>query len=251
MERALLLPLLLGIAGAVVGSFVGLASLRLPKGEQIALGRSRCSSCSKALGPMDLVPLLSFLALRGRCRRCGAAIEKRYPLIEAASALIGFTSGLVFPDSQAVAASLLGWWLLLLGLLDFEHYWLPNRLTYPLIISGLLATAWFEPPLLLHSIIGAGAGFAAFALIASGYRKLRGRHGLGGGDVKLFAAAGAWLGWYALPFVLLGAAVAALAVALITPRKDGAFLLQRVPFGAFLAPVIWILYLVHLGGWPG
>ncbi len=234
-----------------MGSFVGLASLRLPKREQIVLGRSRCSSCSKPLGPIDLVPLVSFLALRGRCRRCGAAIEKRYPLIEAASALIGFASGLAFSDSQAIAASLLGWWLLLLGLLDFEHYWLPNRLTYPLIILGLLATAWFEPPLLLHNMIGAGAGFAAFALIAIGYRKLRGRHGLGGGDMKLFAAAGAWLGWYTLPFVLLGAAIAALAVALIMPGREGPFLVQRLPFGAFLAPAVWILYLVHPVGWSG
>ncbi|MDP9413074.1 MAG: A24 family peptidase [Pseudomonadota bacterium] len=251
MERTLLLPLLLAIAGAVVGSFIGLTSLRLPKREQIVLGRSRCSSCAKPLGPVDLVPLLSFLALRGRCRRCGATIEKRYPLIEAASALIGFASGLAYSDSQALAASVLGWWLLLLGLLDFEHYWLPNRLTYPLILLGLAATAWLQPMLLLHNIIGAGAGFALLSGMAAGYRKLRRRHGLGGGDAKLFAAAGAWLGWYTLPFVLLGSAVAALAVALAMPRRGGAFLVQRLPFGAFLAPAIWILYLVRPGSWPG
>lgn len=239
---------MLAVAGAVVGSFVGLVSLRLPAGGPIAFGRSHCSGCSRTLGPADLVPLLSYLVLRGRCRTCGAAIERRYPLIEATSALIGAISVLAFPNEQAIAAALLGWWLLLLGLLDAEHYWLPDRLTYPLIVAGLVSAWWFETPPLSDGFIGAAAGFLVFAGLAAGYEKLRGRTGLGGGDAKLFAAAGAWLGWQALPLVLLGAASGALVAALILHRKSSDFMAQRLPFGAFLAPAIWLLYLIAPAG---
>ena len=235
----------LSLAGAAVGSFVGLASLRLPAGEGIVLGRSRCSACGRALEPADLVPLLSFAALRGRCRTCGAAIDKRYPLIEAASVLIGLASAVLHPGWQGLAAALLGWWLLLLALLDYEHYWLPNKLTYPLIAAGLAVTAWLAPSLLLHHIIGAAAGLALLWAVAAAYGRLRGRVGLGGGDAKLFAAAGAWLGWYDLPLVLLGASLAGLAAALSVHGRKASFLTRRLPFGTFLAPAIWLVYLAR------
>jgi len=235
--------LLFAIAGAAVGSFLGLVSLRYPRGEAVALGRSGCSSCGRTLGPLDLVPIVSFAALRGRCRTCKAAIERRYPVIEVSAAAIGAISALLFPGWQALAAALLGWWLLLLAVLDFEHYWLPDRLTYPLILLGLAATAAFTPALLLHHAAGAALGFLLLWSLAAGYRALRGRHGLGGGDAKLFAAAGAWLGYYDLPLVLLGAAGTALAAALVLHRKGPGFLTKRMPFGSFLAPAIWIVYL--------
>ncbi len=236
--------LLLALAGAAVGSFIGLVSLRLPKGEAIALGRSRCSRCARPLGPADLVPLLSFVGSRGRCRSCGGAIQRRYPLLEAACLTIGLVSALVLPLDRALLAALLAWWLLLLALLDVEHYWLPDRLTYPLIAIGLAAVSWLEPQRLPHHLIGAGAGFLLLQGIAAAYGKLRGRIGLGGGDAKLFAAAGAWLGWEQLPLVLLGASGTALVAALILHHQSADFLAQRLPFGAFLAPAIWILYLL-------
>jgi leader peptidase (prepilin peptidase)/N-methyltransferase len=189
------------------------------------------------------VPILSFAALRGRCRTCKAAIERRYPIIEVSAAAIGGASALLFPGWQALAAAVLGWWLLLLAVLDFEHYWLPDRLTYPLILLGLGATAVFTPGLLLHHAAGAALGFLLLWSVAAGYRALRGRHGLGGGDAKLFAAGGAWLGWYDLPLVLLGAAGTGLAAALVLHRMGPDFLTKRLPFGTFLAPAIWILYI--------
>ena len=243
MEKDLALVAILAIVGAVIGSFVGLASLRMPAGGRIALDRSRCSGCSRTLGAADLVPLLSYLFFRGRCRTCGSAIEKRYPMIELASLAIGAVSAFVLGDWQAVAAALLGWWLLLLALLDLEHYWLPDRLTYPLIGLGLASAFYFGSPSPADSAIGAIAGFALLALVALTYKKLRGRDGLGGGDWKLFAAAGAWVGWRDLPLVLLIASLAALAAALILHVRKADFLQQRLPFGAFLAPAIWLLYL--------
>lgn len=235
--------LLFAIAGAVTGSFLALVSLRYPRGKAFALGRSGCSTCGRTLVPIDLVPILSFAVLRGRCRTCRAAIERRYPVIEVSAAAIGAVCALLFPGWQALAAALLGWWLLLLAVLDFEHYWLPDRLTYPLILLGLGATAAFTPALLLHHAVGAALGFLLLWSVAAAYRALRGRHGLGGGDAKLFAAAGAWLGWYDLPLVLLGAAGTGLAAALVLHRKGPGFLTRQLPFGTFLAPTIWIVYL--------
>jgi leader peptidase (prepilin peptidase)/N-methyltransferase len=193
------------------------------------------------------VPLLSYALFRGRCRTCSCAIDRRYPLIELASASIGIASAFVYPDGQAVAAALLGWWLLLLALLDLEHYWLPNRLTYPLIGLGLGVSWNFGTPSLADAAIGTALGFILMAMVAIAYKRLRGRDGLGGGDWKLFAAAGAWLGWYNLPLVLLLASVTGLAAALIVHRRKPAFLAQRLPFGVFLAPAIWLLYLAGPG----
>lgn len=234
---------LLAATGAVIGSFVGLVTLRLPAGGEVVSGRSRCSACSRTLGVRDLVPLLSFALLRGRCRTCSAPIERRYPLIEAGSVLIGAVSALALPDEQGLAAALLGWALLLLAVLDLEHFWLPDRLTYPLIAAGAVAAASFERPLFLDAILGGFAGFLSFQIIARLYRRIRGRHGMGGGDAKLFAAAGTWLGWYNLPAVLLGASSLALIAALIMHRGKSGFSSLRMPFGAFLAPAIWLLYI--------
>ena len=236
-------PLLLALAGAVIGSFIGLVSVRLPAGGRVALDRSRCSGCSRTLGPADLVPLVSYLVLRGRCRTCHSPIGRRYPLLEAASAMIGAVAGFLFPNGEAIAAAVLGWWLLLLGVLDVEHFWLPDRLTLPLIAAGLFVAFALGSPLLTDSLIGAAAGFLIFAGIAAAYRAYRGREGLGGGDAKLFAAAGAWLGWQQLPTVLLAAACGGLFAALLLFSRKADFMVQRLPFGAFLAPAIWLVYL--------
>jgi leader peptidase (prepilin peptidase)/N-methyltransferase len=167
--------------------------------------------------------------------------------MELASLAIGVVSALAYPGVQGLAAALLGWWVLLLAVLDLEHYWLPDRLTYPLVAFGLAAAAYFEAPTLADSAIGAGAGFVTLAVISTSYRRLRGRDGLGGGDWKLFAAAGAWLGWYNLPQLLLLAALAGLAAALVVHRRKPDLLGQRLPFGVFLAPPIWLLYLISVG----
>ena len=234
---------LFAIAGAAVGSFLGLVSLRLPKGEEWVLGRSHCSGCGRTLRARDLVPLLSFALLRGRCRTCVVTVERRYPAIEGAAALVGLVSALALPGWEAVAGAVLGWWLLLLAVLDVEHYWLPDRLTWPLAGLGLVATLIFAPSLVIDHAIGAAVGFALLWGVAAAYRQLRGRHGLGGGDSKLFAAAGAWVGWADLPLVLLAAAATALVAAIILHARDKDFLTKRLPFGAFLAPAIWGVYL--------
>ncbi|MGI4880144.1 MAG: prepilin peptidase [Janthinobacterium lividum] len=239
--------ILLGVAGAAVGSFIGLVSLRLPAGEPVLFGRSRCGGCGRTLGAGELVPLLSYLLQRGRCRRCGSRIAWRYPAIEAAAALVGVVAGTVLAGPAAVAAAVLGWWLLLLAILDAEHFWLPSVLTLPLVVAGLGATWLLDPAGLGDHVAGAVAGFASLAGLAAVYLALRRRTGLGGGDARLFAAAGAWLGWLPLPLVLAVAAIAGLLAAVTIWRRD-LTATTRLPFGTFLAAATWLVYLVR--PWP-
>jgi leader peptidase (prepilin peptidase)/N-methyltransferase len=240
------LPIASGVVlGAVVGSFLATLLIRWPKGEGAVTGRSRCDGCGRKLGPAELVPILSWLWLKGRCRSCGAAIDHRHVAIEIAAGLIGGAAALAHPLPLALVTALFGWCLLIVAALDAEHHWLPDRLTLPLIPAGLAAGwAGFGPPL-DQRLIGAATGFALLALIALGYRRLRGREGLGGGDPKLFAALGAWLGWPALPYVLLGAGLLGLAaLALKRLRGEAVAATDRLPLGALMAVAGWPIWLL-------
>jgi leader peptidase (prepilin peptidase) / N-methyltransferase len=142
------------------------------------------------------------------------------------------------------ASLALGWTLLALAAIDIRHYWLPDRLTLPLIPAGLLVAWLVDPAALAGHAIGALAGFLAFAGIAWAYRQLRRRAGLGLGDAKLLAAAGAWLGWPALPGLVVVAAGLALAVALVraaSGERLGAA--SRIAFGPYLALALWLFWL--------
>ena len=231
--------------GPFVGSFIGLMTLRLPAERPWAASRSACDGCGRKLTPIDLVPILSFAALRGRCRTCDAAIPKRYLLLELACLAIGAWSIIAFPGPLSLATAVFGWWLLLLAVIDGEHFWLPDMLTLPLGLVGagvsilVMGEPWITP------LLGAAVGFLSLWLVAFLYRLLRGREGLGGGDPRLLGAIGAWTGWTGLPSVVLWAGVAGLSVAaaqLILRRKVA--LDDRLPFGVFLAIGAWLTWLL-------
>jgi leader peptidase (prepilin peptidase)/N-methyltransferase len=233
------------VLGAIIGSFLAAALIRWPEGRSVLKGRSQCDGCGRTLSPRDLVPILSWFLVKGRCRHCGAAIDKKHLAVEAGGALIGLTAILAHPLPAAVFTAVFGWWLFLLAALDVEHQWLPDRLTLPLIPAGL-AVAWIGigPPL-GERLIGASAGFAALALIAFAYRRLRGREGMGGGDPKLFAAIGAWLGWQQLPFVLLGSGLLGLgAILLMRARGEDVSSTDRLPLGTLMALAAWPIWLI-------
>lgn len=233
------------VLGALIGSFVATLVLRWPQGRSVIAGRSQCDACGKTLGPLELVPLLSFALLKGRCRSCGALIDRRHFGVELAAAAIGALSLALVPGWPGLAGALFGWVLLALALLDAEHFWLPDKLTLPLLLLGL---AIVGEPSLIHRAIGAAAGFAALALIGLGYRALRGREGLGGGDPKLLAAIGAWLGWQALPFVMLAASLAGLGwAAIAAPRGRPMAAQDRLPLGTLMAMAAWPIWLIAHG----
>lgn len=239
------IPILLGlILGVVIGSFLAVALIRWPAGASVAAGRSHCDGCAQPLQPRDLVPIFSHLILRGRCRSCGCAIDRRHIAMEAAGGLIGLTAGTAHPEMMLATAAF-GWWMLLIMALDLQHHWLPDRLTLPLIPAGL-AAAWFGfGPAFDDRLIGAAAGYAGLAAVAILYRIVRGREGMGGGDPKLMAGLGAWLGWQSLPYLLLGAGLLGIAMVVALRsrgvRVSGSY---RLPLGTLLALAAWPLWLM-------
>jgi leader peptidase (prepilin peptidase)/N-methyltransferase len=228
----------------IVGSLLGLVVVRLPAGEGVVLGRSRCRSCSRALRPLDLVPLASWLALRGRCRACGERISRLYPAVELAAILIAAWTVLAVPGIVVWPTAGLGWTLLALALVDARTFTLPDVLTLPLAACGLAVAWWLDAGSLPDHALGAAAGWLGFWLVARLYSALRHRPGLGGGDAKLMAAAGAWVGWQGLPSVILIGALAALAaVAVAKILRWPLTAATPIPFGPFLALGLWLTWL--------
>ncbi len=196
------------------------------------------------MGIRDWVPVCSWLASRGRSRHCGAPIGLRYPAIELAATAVAGWSLMVLPGWLAGAGTVLGWTLLTLSLIDRRHLVLPDALTLPLIVAGL-AVAWaIDPAKLVDHGIGALIGYLVIVACAAAYRRWRKREGIGFGDAKLFAAAGAWIGWQGLSSVLLLAAAAGLAAALIEARLTGRLAADRErPFGPYIAGALWLTWL--------
>lgn len=241
----ILAALLLGGLGLIVGSFLAAVSVRLPAEEDIVFTPSHCRSCQARLKPWNLVPVLSWAVQRGRCARCGESVPARYPLIEAGAALAGVWAAMNGGGWAMMAATaLLGWQLLLIAVVDGEHFWLPDSLTWPLAGTGIAAAAWLQGGVPWDQVIGLGIGFGLLWGLGRLYRLTRGREGLGGGDPFLFAAAGAWVGWQGLPSVLLWASLGGLSVVaarLLLRRAVRAD--DRLPFGVFLAIGIWLTWL--------
>lgn len=233
-------PAALGLLGAIFGSFIAVVAVRWPEGRSASNGRSQCDSCGKMLRAHELVPVLSYAVQAGKCRGCGAPIAVSHPVIELLGLAVGVIAGLAAPGWEGMAGAVFGWLLLSLAAIDLRAFWLPNVLTGPLAAFGLVAGLGT----LSDRLIGGVAGFAVLWAVATGYRHLRGREGLGGGDPKLFGAIGCWLGWMALPRVLLAACILGLAIVLalrLVGNKMAAT--DRMPFGALLAPaafVIWV-----------
>jgi leader peptidase (prepilin peptidase) / N-methyltransferase len=233
------------VLAPIIGSFLGVIVRRLPDGRGVVWARSQCEACGALLTARDLVPLISWLAAGARCRRCGHPLGWFYPAIELAALLIAMIALGLDGTPRASLDCLLGWWLLALAWIDLERWVLPDVLTLPLIVMGLLAAALFDPGDLLDRTLGVLLGYLALRAVAVIYRRLRGRDGLGGGDPKLLAAAGAWVGASALPQVILAAALLALVTAGAL-RLIGIRLHARsaLPFGPFLALAAWALWLM-------
>ncbi|HVF95556.1 MAG TPA: prepilin peptidase [Sphingomonas sp.] len=241
----------LGTLGAIVGSFVAALVIRWPEGRSVVHGRSACDACGRTLGARDLVPLISALLLRGRCRTCGAAIDPRHWQIESIAAAIGMFAGIAAPSPVGLAGATFGWLLLALAALDIAALWLPDRLTGALAAAGLATGALGVAPAIDERAIGGAAGFLALWLVATTYRLVRGREGMGGGDPKLFGAIGLWLGWRMLPAVLLLASLVGLAAVLVAMLRGGRMARDTpLPFGALLAVAAYPAWVVMIGSAP-
>jgi len=202
----------------------------------LATPRSRCGSCGHQIRWYENVPVVSWLALRAKCSACKAPISARYPLVEIATgALFAFAGWKFGPTPTALCWCAALALLVSMALIDLDTKYLPDDLTYPLLWGGLLAAAlgWTIP--LSTAVWGAVAGYVPLWLVATGFALLMKRQGMGGGDLKLLAALGAWLGWQAILPIILIASVVGLCVNVPRMVLGKHQRHQQYPFGPFLA----------------
>jgi len=257
----------LGLLGLLTGSFLNVVIHRLPlmmergwRDECAAIvgsppveheppfnlstPRSRCPHCEHPIAAWDNIPILSWLLLGGRCRHCRSGISYRYPLIElaagASSAIVAWHFG--FSPAALLAAGL-SWALIALSMIDLDTQLLPDDINQPLLWAGLVANLFGTFVSLQEAVIGAMAGYLSLWCVFHAFRLATGKEGMGQGDFKLLAALGAWLGWQALPIIVVVSAFVGALVGLTLiglGRHDRA---QPMPFGPFLAVAGW-LYLI-------
>ena len=206
--------------------------------------RSACPHCGHAITALENIPLMSWLWLKGRCSECQAPISARYPLVELLTALLSVAVAMVIsPGWGTLAALLLTWVLVALTFIDLDKMLLPDQLTLPLLWGGLLfnLSGGFAP--LADAVIGAMAGYLVLWSLYWAFKLLTGKEGMGYGDFKLLAALGAWLGWQALPIILLLSSLvgAIIGISLIALRKHHQG--NPIPFGPYLAIAGWIALL--------
>lgn len=236
---------LCALLGAIIGSYLATLALRWPEGRGASSGRSACDGCGQALRWFELIPILSYLIARGRCRRCGTPIARLHLGVEVAAAVLGGAAAAVAPSlGGALILSLLFWQLLLLAVLDHRHLWLPDRLTLLLAVSGLALGGFVTDVSLLHRAATMVGGFAGLDAIRRGFESVRGHEGMGAGDPKIFGAIGAWVGLFALPFILLSAAAFGLAMAGIQWAKGTR--MSAFPFGTYMAAASVVHVLIAL-----
>lgn len=232
------------VLGAIWGSFVAALCSRWPIGESVAKGRSRCDQCGSQIASYDLVPVISFLLLKGKCRNCAHSIGLQPFAIELVAVLIGVTPFLLLPESQATAAAIFGWLLLPLILLDYQHFWLPDHLVLLLAIAGFLVGPMLVPDVdRVARVAGLLTGFLSLEIVRQVYKQYRQHDGMGAGDPKLFAALGIWLGWQALPIILLsGSAIGLLSVLALHLRAKHHR--TAFPFGSFLGVAAYVAVVI-------
>ncbi|MCF8722072.1 leader peptidase (prepilin peptidase)/N-methyltransferase [Nitrospina gracilis] len=230
-------PLLAGIGflfGLVIGSFCNVCIARLPRKESVAFPASHCPHCKTPIRKRDNIPVLSYLILGGRCRKCKERISPVYPAVELVTALLwaGVLYKFGFTWTSAIFAIVMPT-LVIITVIDIQHQIIPDKITLPGIAFGLVAGTYLNG--FMDSLIGLVVGGGLFLFLAEVYFKVRGAMGMGGGDIKYIAAAGALLGWaQVLLVIFLGAISGALFGALGMTTKKLNFL-SRIPFGPFLA----------------
>ncbi|MGA6827162.1 prepilin peptidase [Nitrospira sp. NS4] len=224
-----------GLWGSLIGSFLNVCIYRLPRRESIAWPGSHCPACGHPIAWYDNIPLIGYLVLRGRCRTCAVSIPIQYPVVEALNAL-GYLALLWFfgPGWEAIVYAGLFSALLVVAGTDLTHKIIPNAVTFPGIVLGLVSAGTVLPLGLLNGVIGLLVGGGILWVLAWASPYLFGKEGMGGGDIKLLAMIGAFLGWKpAVLTIMIGSFVGSvigvsLLAAKIIRRED------YIPFGPFL-----------------
>jgi leader peptidase (prepilin peptidase)/N-methyltransferase len=262
-----LLPAILLCLGLVVGSFLNVVIYRLPlmmesrwrrdccelleaPQEQdetplnLATPNSHCPHCKAAIKPWQNIPVLSYMLLGGKCSNCAVKISPRYPLLELVTGLMTMALAWHFDLSLALlGAALLTWSLISLTMIDVDHQLLPDDITLPLLWLGLLLNLNGAYVSLPEAVIGAMAGYLSLWSVYWVFKLLTGKEGMGYGDFKLLAALGAWLGWQALPMIILLSSLVGAVCGITLMALKGRGKEVPIPFGPYLAMAGWIALL--------
>ncbi len=238
MENILLFTLVSAFCfGAVIGSFLNVVILRLPnEDESVIFPASHCTNCMAALHWYENIPIISFLLLRGKCSHCQTRISFQYPVVEFCTGLLAAALLYTFgPSVSAAGYFLFSASLVVIIWIDIHHQMIPDLISLSGIVLGLLFSFFTPMVTWQDSLIGILAGGGILYAIAFGYYLWRKVDGMGGGDIKLLAMIGAFLGWQSLPFVIFASSVSGTLVgllAMIQQKKGGQ---TRIPFGPFLS----------------
>ena len=223
------------LLGLAVGSFLNVCVHRLPRGQSLVRPGSRCPQCGYELRWYDNIPVVSYLVLGGRCRACRKHIAVRYPALELATLALFLLHGAVFGWTGLLAVRLLfACAMVVLFAIDLEHHLLPDAITLPGIAAGLLFSLLL-PPGLVDALLGVLVGGGVLWLIGEAYFRYSGQEGMGGGDVKMLAMIGAFLGWKLVLVTLVLSSVAGslIGVLVIAVKRGG--MKYALPYGTFLA----------------
>jgi leader peptidase (prepilin peptidase)/N-methyltransferase len=224
------------IFGAAIGSFLNVCIFRLPLEQSIVSPSSHCFSCKKPIAFYDNVPLISFIFLKGKCRHCKAPFSYQYPLVELLTGILAFASVLMWGFTiNALSVFIFLAALIAITFIDIEYKIIPDVISLPGILYGLLAALVLPRISFLDSFFGVLLGGGSLLLVAGLYYLLTKQEGMGLGDVKLLAMMGAFLGWQSILFiVMIGSMTGAVIgiVAMLIKKKDRKY---AIPFGPFLS----------------
>jgi leader peptidase (prepilin peptidase)/N-methyltransferase len=221
--------------GAIVGSFLNVCIYRLPRQESIVWPASACPHCRRLLSWYENVPVVSYLVLRARCRTCKGPISIRYPIIEALTATMFALAWWYYGPGPLLASRLVfGTALIVLFAIDLEHHLLPDVITLPGIVAGLLCSTML-PPGIVAALVGMLIGGGVLWLIGEAYFRYSGQEGMGGGDVKMLAMIGAFLGWKLVLVTLVLSSVAGSLIGVLVIMLKRGGMKYALPYGTFLA----------------
>ncbi len=236
MEYPVSFYILAFVFGAVVGSFLNVCICRLPSGESLVFPASRCPLCGFRIPPYDNIPLISYLLLGGRCRSCKARISPLYPAVELINGLLALFLFMKYGLSlTCLFLFIFCSALVVITFIDLEHRIIPDVISLPGIVVGFASSFFLGWLGWQHSLIGIVVGGGSLFLVASGYQLVTKKEGMGGGDIKLLAMMGAFLGWRAIPFIIFTSSLvgSVVGIAIMLAQKKDAKL--AIPFGPFLA----------------
>jgi len=222
--------------GMILGSFLNVCIYRIPRKRSIVNPPSSCPQCSEGIRFYDNIPVISYIMLMGKCRNCRQSIPVQYPLVELIAGLLSLSLFAKYGLSSSYPLYLLfSLSLVVISFIDLQHKIIPDVISLPGIACGLAASIIFGQISWLDSLIGIIAGGGVLYLVAVIFERMTGKVGMGGGDIKLLAMIGAWMGWPALPFVVLISSLTGVVIGSLSLLLSRQGLRTRIPFGPFLA----------------